>query len=137
MSQSQLAEDIVIEPSPDVKLFCSDCGRDFPAEELKVAWSREWAAWGTIREFLLLCHTDHHPCFNPAEFHSIPFYSSRNTRGAWDDIDAFVNELSLSSLRVSDFGVCQLIKWWRYPILECVDGDVSADDYADFHGRLQ
>ena len=100
----------VTEPTAEVKPrpFTYQCGLkscereegDYP---LVLCWSRDWANWGVVRNFRLIClsrDSDGYTCFRPDLYHFIPLRSETgeyedwlDNAGFFDDPEEFIGDL--------------------------------------------
>lgn len=97
---------------------CGACGNDFPARQLSLIWSRDFASWGIIREFALTCLVTNYPqpyrCFKPEKYHALPLQGSHpqrpRERGFLENPDAFIQELRSVNLVVTEEAAADLAK---------------------------
>ncbi len=116
----------VTEPTAEVKpkpytYKCSlkSCQLEEPDASLILCWRKEWAEWGVVRSFRVVClnepFDEGYSCFRSDLYHFIPLRSETGETFEWmedkgflDDPDGFICDLVDSKLFVSLTALHQL-----------------------------
>jgi len=114
----------VTEPTAEVKpkphtYKCSlkNCGIEEPDASLVLCWRKEWAEWGVVRSFRVVCLSEPfdegYSCFRADLYHFIPRRSETGADKEWmddlgflDDPEDFISDLVDSKLFVSGTSSC-------------------------------
>ena len=118
----------VTEPTAEVKskphtYKCSlkNCQLEEPDASLILCWRKEWADWGVVRSFRVVCLSEPfdegYSCFRSDLYHFIPLRSETGEDKEWmeaegflDDPEDFICDLVDSKLFVSGTAITHLAK---------------------------
>ena len=111
-----------VKPKPYIyKCSLKSCQLEEPDASLVLCWRKEWAEWGVVRSFRVVClgssFDEGYSCFRSDLYHYIPLRGETGECENWlddlgflDDPDGFICDLVDSKLFVSGTAITQLAK---------------------------